>query len=38
MAKKEKLFGEYIINESLFLYIITEIGIDHNGDLQIVKN
>lgn len=37
MAKKEILLGNYIINENSFPYIIAEIGINHNGDLQIAK-
>lgn len=37
MAKKEILLGNYTINESSFPYIIAEIGINHNGDLQIAK-
>lgn len=37
MAKKEIKLGDYIINENSFPYIIAEIGINHNGDLQIAK-
>ncbi len=37
MAKKEILLGNYRINENSFPYIIAEIGINHNGDLQIAK-
>lgn len=37
MAKKEILLGNSAINESSFPYIIAEIGINHNGDLQIAK-
>ena len=37
MAKQEIRLGDYIINENSFPYIIAEIGINHNGDLQIAK-
>lgn len=37
MAKQEINLGNYIINESTFPYIIAEIGINHNGDMQIAK-
>lgn len=37
MAKKEILLGNYVVNENSFPYIIAEIGINHNGDLQIAK-
>ena len=37
MAKQEIKLGDYIINENAFPYIIAEIGINHNGDLQIAK-
>lgn len=37
MAKKEIILGEYAINENSFPYMIAEIGINHNGDLQIAK-
>jgi len=37
MAKQEIKIGNYVINESSFPYIIAEIGINHNGDLQIAK-
>lgn len=37
MAKQEIKLGNYIINEHSFPYIIAEIGINHNGDLQIAK-
>ena len=37
MAKKEILLGDYIINDEAFPYIIAEIGINHNGDLQVAK-
>lgn len=37
MAKQEILLGNYSVNEESFPYIIAEIGINHNGDLQIAK-
>lgn len=37
MAKQEIKLGEYLVNEHSFPYIIAEIGINHNGDLQIAK-
>lgn len=37
MAKQEIKLGDYIINENSFPYIIAEIGINHNGNLQIAK-
>lgn len=37
MAKQEIKLGDYIINEDSFPYVIAEIGINHNGDLQIAK-
>lgn len=37
MAKQEIKLGDYIVNEDSFPYIIAEIGINHNGDLQIAK-
>ena len=37
MAKQEIKLGNYIVNENSFPYIIAEIGINHNGDLQIAK-
>ena len=37
MAKQEIKLGEYVVNETSFPYIIAEIGINHNGDLQIAK-
>lgn len=33
----EICFGEYVINEESEPYFIAEIGINHNGDLQIAK-
>lgn len=37
MANKEIKLGGYVVNESSFPYIIAEIGINHNGDIQIAK-
>lgn len=37
MAKQEIKLGEYLVNEQSFPYIIAEIGINHNGDMQIAK-
>ena len=37
MALKEIKLGSYLVNEESFPYIIAEIGINHNGDLQIAK-
>lgn len=37
MAKQEINLGGYAINEKSFPYIIAEIGINHNGDLQVAK-
>ena len=37
MARKEILLGSYLINEDSFPYTIAEIGINHNGALQIAK-
>lgn len=37
MAKRELLLGNYTVNDDSFPYIIAEIGINHNGDLQIAK-
>ena len=37
MALQEIKLGDYLINEESFPYIIAEIGINHNGDLQIAK-
>lgn len=37
MAKKEIILGDYVVNENSFPYLIAEIGINHNGDLQIAK-
>jgi len=37
MALQEIMLGDYLINEESFPYVIAEIGINHNGDLQIAK-
>ncbi len=37
MAKSEIKLGNYLVNNDAFPYIIAEIGINHNGDLQIAK-
>lgn len=37
MAKREIKLGNYVVNEQSFPYIIAEIGINHNGDIQIAK-
>lgn len=37
MAKQEIILGDYIVNHDTFPYMIAEIGINHNGDLQIAK-
>lgn len=37
MAKKKILLGNYVVDETSFPYIIAEIGINHNGDIQIAK-
>lgn len=37
MANKEIRLGEYVVNENSFPYMIAEIGINHNGDIQIAK-
>jgi Sialic acid synthase len=37
VARKEILLGNYIVNENSSPYVIAEIGINHNGDLQIAK-
>lgn len=37
MAKQEIKLGDYVVNDHSFPYIIAEIGINHNGDLQIAK-
>ena len=37
MAKKEIIIGTEVIRENRDPYLIAEIGINHNGDLQIAK-
>lgn len=37
MANQEIRLGDYLVNEHSFPYMIAEIGINHNGDLQIAK-
>ncbi|HAG68970.1 MAG TPA: N-acetylneuraminate synthase [Lachnospiraceae bacterium] len=37
MAKKNILLGGYEVNENSSPYLIAEIGINHNGDIQIAK-
>lgn len=37
MANQEIWLGDYLVNEHSFPYMIAEIGINHNGDLQIAK-
>lgn len=37
MALQQIKLGEYTISEDSFPYIIAEIGINHNGDMQIAK-
>lgn len=37
MAKQEIRLGDYLVNGQSFPYMIAEIGINHNGDLQIAK-
>lgn len=37
MANQEIRLGDYLVNENSFPYMIAEIGINHNGDLQIAK-
>lgn len=37
MAKKEIIIGNEVIRENKDPYLIAEIGINHNGDLQIAK-
>lgn len=37
MANKEIKLGDYVVNETSFPYLIAEIGINHNGDIQIAK-
>lgn len=37
MANKEIKLGNYLVTESSLPYMIAEIGINHNGDMQIAK-
>ena len=37
MANKEIKIGDYVINETSYPYMIAEIGINHNGDIEIAK-
>lgn len=37
MAQQEIKLGNYVVNHNSFPYIIAEIGINHNGDLNIAK-
>lgn len=37
MANNEIYLGNYLVNEESFPYLIAEIGINHNGDIQIAK-
>lgn len=37
MAKQEIMLGNYKVNNNSFPYLIAEIGINHNGDMQIAK-
>ncbi|MCI8799443.1 MAG: N-acetylneuraminate synthase [Lachnospiraceae bacterium] len=37
MARNKILLGDHVVDETSFPYIIAEIGINHNGDLQIAK-
>ncbi|MCX4353004.1 MAG: N-acetylneuraminate synthase family protein [Lachnospiraceae bacterium] len=37
MANQEIQLGDYLVNEHSFPFMIAEIGINHNGDLQIAK-
>ena len=37
MANKEIHIGDYVINETSRPYMIAEIGINHNGDINIAK-
>jgi N-acetylneuraminate synthase len=37
MAKQEIKLGDYILNDASKPYLIAEIGINHNGDIQIAK-
>lgn len=37
MANKRIMLGEYEVTETSFPYLIAEIGINHNGDMQMTK-
>lgn len=37
MMKNEIYFGNYMVNDNTEPYLIAEIGINHNGDIQIAK-
>lgn len=37
MATKELYLGDYLVNSTSEPYLIAEIGINHNGDMQIAK-
>ncbi len=37
MGKKNISLGSFVVNNDSFPYLIAEIGINHNGDLQIAK-
>lgn len=37
MANSEIKIGDYVVSDTSFPYLIAEIGINHNGDLQIAK-
>lgn len=37
MANKEIKLGDYLVSETTKPYMIAEIGINHNGDMQIAK-
>ena len=37
MAKQQINLGDYVIDNNSFPYLIAEIGINHNGDMQIAK-
>lgn len=37
MAKQQIRLGDYLVDNNSFPYLIAEIGINHNGDMQIAK-
>lgn len=37
MAKSEIMLGDYVVSRNSFPYMIAEIGINHNGDIQVAK-